>query len=234
MTEHTVVSRELWLEARKTLLEKEKAFSKIRDELSVQTQALPWTRVDENYVFEGPDGSESLADLFADKGQLIIYHFMYGPDWVEGCKSCSIIADHFDPSIVHLTQRDVSMAVVSRGPLSNLEAFKKRMGWNFKWLSSESNTFNLDYGVYFDEDTFEPGVTEYNYNPVDGFGGRERPGLSVFYRDEDGGIYHTYSTYARGLEAFMGVYRLLDVVPAGRDESELAYGMEWVKLHDTY
>jgi predicted dithiol-disulfide oxidoreductase (DUF899 family) len=234
MTEHTVVSRELWQAARKTLLEKEKAFTRARDELAAQTRALPWTRVDKNYVFDGPDGRESLADLFAGKKQLIVYHFMYGPDWEEGCKSCSIIADHFDPSIVHLANRDVAMVAVSRGPLSSLQAFKKRMGWKFKWLSSADNSFNHDYQVYFDEESFEPGVTEYNYKPQDDFGGRERPGISVFFKDDDGSIYHTYSSYGRGLEAFMGVYRLLDVVPAGRDEGELAYGMEWVHLHDKY
>lgn len=234
MTEHTVVSRELWLASRRMLLEKEKAFSKQRDDLAAHTRGLPWTTVEENYVFEGPYGSESLADLFAGKSQLIIYHFMFGPDWEEGCKSCSILADHFDPSIVHLANRDVSLAVISRGPLTTLEAFKKRMGWKFKWLSSIGNDFNRDYQVFFDEDTFEPGVTEYNYQPCDEFSGRERPGLSVFYKDDDGKVYHTYSSYARGLEAFLGVYRLLDVVPAGRDEGELAYGMEWVHHHDNY
>jgi predicted dithiol-disulfide oxidoreductase (DUF899 family) len=190
--------------------------------------------VEKNYVFTGPDGDESLAELFAGNKQLIVYHFMYGNDWQEGCKSCSLIADHFDPSIVHLANRDVTMVAVSRGPLASLEKFRKRMGWQFKWLSSADNGFNHDYGVSFDESTFVPGNAEYNYRTQEAFPGTERPGLSVFYKDTDGGIYHTYSSYARGLEVFLGVYRLLDVVPAGRDEGELAYGMEWVHLHDKY
>ena len=234
MTEHTIVSRELWLAARRTLLEKEKAFSKQRDELAAQTRALPWTRVDKNYIFEGPDGSESLAELFAGKSQLIVYHFMFGTHWQEGCKSCSILADHFNPSIVHLANRDVTMLAVSRGPLASLEAYKQRMGWQFKWLSSGDNGFNQDYQVSFDEAGFEAGTAQYNYSPCNEFPGAELPGLSVFYKDEDNTIYHTYSSYARGLEAFLGVYRLLDVVPAGRDEGDLAYGMEWVRRHDDY
>ncbi len=234
MTEHTVVSRGAWLAARKKLLETEKEFSRQRDAMSGMIRELPWTAVDKKYIFDGPNGPESLADLFAGKSQLIVYHFMYGKDWQEGCKSCSILADHFGPSIVHLANRDVTMVVVSRGPLAALEAFKNRMGWQFKWLSSGDNGFNQDYRVSFDEDTFEPGVTEYNYRPNSTFPGTERPGLSVFYKDTDGAIYHTYSSYARGLEMFLGVYQLLDVVPAGRDEGELAYGMEWVQLHDDY
>ena len=234
MTEHNIVSREEWLTARKKLLETEKEFSRQRDAMSGLIRELPWTAVDKNYIFDGPDGPESLADLFAGKNQLIIYHFMYGIDWHEGCKSCSILADHFDPSIVHLASREVSMVVVSSGPRAELEAFKKRMGWQFRWYSSGNNGFNQDYNVSCDEDSFEPGISEYNYQPLAEFTGTERPGLSVFYRNDDGAVYHTYSSYARGLEAFLGVYRLLDVVPAGRDENDLAYGMEWVKLHDTY
>ena len=234
MTEHSVVSKELWLAARRTLLEKEKAFSKQRDELAAQTRGLPWTPVDKDYIFAGPDGSENLADLFAGKSQLIVYHFMFGAEYEVGCKSCSILADHFDPSIAHLANRDVTMVAVSRGPLATIDAFKTRMGWQFKWFSSADNNFNHDYQVSFDEETFKPGVSEYNYQPGDVFDGHKKPGLSVFFKDDGGQIYHTYSSYARGLEAFLGVYRLLDVVPAGRDEGELAYGMEWVRHHDNY
>ena len=234
MGTHRVVSSEAWLEARRELLEKEKEFTRLRDELSQARRDLPWTRVEKNYVFEGVKGQESLADLFEGRSQLLIYHFMLGPDWTEGCKACSLLADHYNPLIVHLNQRDVSMVTVSRAPLSALQASQQRMGWSFKWVSSLESDFNFDYQVSFRDDEFARKKVLYNYQADTEFPMQEAPGLSVFYRDPDGSIFHTYSTYARGLDLFLGVYNLLDVVPKGRDESHLPYTMAWVRHHDRY
>ncbi len=228
-----VVSNDEWLAARKELLVKEKEFSRLRDELSSAKQQLPWERVEKDYAFEGPDGSESLADLFGDRSQLIVYHFMFAPDWTEGCKSCSLIADHYEPAIIHLNQRDVSMVTVSRAPLAILEAFKKRMGWNFKWVSSHDSDFNWDYKVSFTPEAMEKKEMDYNYRRGF-FPSTEAPGISVFVKNEAGEIFHSYSSFARGLDIFLGVYNLLDMVPKGRDETELTYGMEWVRHHDKY
>jgi len=233
--EHKVVSRDQWVSARKAFLAEEKEFTKARDRLSERRRELPWVEVDKAYVFDGPDGKETLGDLFGGKGQLIVYHFMYAPDWDAGCKSCSFWADNYNGITSHLRQRDVSLVAVSRAPLPTLEAFKKRMGWSFKWVSSFHNDFNRDYHVSFtpDEQRNEETPATYNYK-AGGFGGPEAPGVSVFYKAGDGRIFHTYSCYARGLDMLNGAYHLLDLVPKGRDEKGLPYTMSWVRLRDQY
>jgi predicted dithiol-disulfide oxidoreductase (DUF899 family) len=233
MTDHTVVSHEEWEAARKTLLEKEKEFSKLRDELTELRRSLPWEKVEKDYTFDGPRGQETLADLFGDKSQLIVYHFMYDPEWTEGCKSCSFIADHYNRSIIHLNRRDVAMVTVSRAPLEKLEAYKNRMGWTFKWVSSFASDFNSDYYVTFTPEQTQSGEMYYNYR-IGKFPVSEAPGISVFYKNAGGEVFHTYSSFARGLENFIGTYTLLDIVPKGRDEGALKYGMEWVRHHDRY
>lgn len=232
-SEHIIVSPEEWLAARKELLNKEKQFTRLRDQLSVERRELPWVKVEKPYIFDGPDGKETLADLFDGRSQLIVYHFMFGPGWEEGCKSCSFVADHFDGITVHLNARDVSMAVVSRAPLKELQAFKKRMGWRFKWVSSYGNNFNYDYHVSFTKDEMAKGKVYYNYE-LQEFPSEEAPGTSVFYKDESGNVFHTYSAYARGLDMLMGTYNYLDLVPKGRDEDALAFTMAWVRHHDRY
>lgn len=233
MPDHDIVSPEDWLTARKELLAREKEFSRLRDELSQQRRELPWTRVEQDYVFETPSGQESLADLFGPCSQLIVYHFMFDPDWTEGCKSCSFLADHYDPAIVHLRQRDVTMVTVSRAPLATLQTFQQRMGWKFKWVSSFGSEFNRDFQVTFTPEEVEQGDTYYNYETKP-FPVTEAPGISVFYKDEAAGTFHTYSAYARGLDMFIGAYHLLDIAPRGRDEAELPYTMEWIRHHDRY
>ncbi len=229
----TIVSHSEWIEARKSFLVKEKEFTKLRDQISQQRRELPWEKVKKDYEFEGPNGTTRLSELFYGRSQLIIYHFMYGPDWDAGCKSCSLIADHFNPAIVHLNQRDVSMIAVSRAPLNMLEQYKKRMGWDFLWVSSLKNDFNHDYNVSFSEEEIERGDAYYNYKEK-GFPSTEAPGASVFFKDEDGTIYHTYSVYERGLDMFITAYHYLDIVPNGRNESNFSYTMEWLKRHDEY
>jgi predicted dithiol-disulfide oxidoreductase (DUF899 family) len=233
MTEHPVISHEEWEAARKKLLEKEKEFSKLREELTGLRQALPWEKVEKDYTFDGPHGKETLADLFGGKSQLIVYHFMYDSEWTEGCKSCSFIADHYNPSIIHLNHRDVAMVTVSRAPLEKLEAYKNRMGWTFKWVSSFASDFNSDYYVTFTPEQTQKGEMYYNYR-IGKFPVSEAPGISVFYKNAGGEVFHTYSSFARGLENFIGTYTLLDIVPKGRDEGALKYGMEWVRHHDRY
>jgi predicted dithiol-disulfide oxidoreductase (DUF899 family) len=195
--QHKIVSQSEWLTARKALLAKEKEFTKARDQLSTARRTLPWVKVEKNYVFEGPNGRESLSDLFAGKSQLIVYHFMLGPGWVEGCPSCSFLADHFDGAVTHLAQRDVTFVVVSRAPLAEIEAYKKRMGWKFKWVSSFGNDFNRDFHVSFTPEEKASGKVEYNYTMTE-FPSEEAPGLSAFIKNEAGEILHTYSSYARG------------------------------------
>lgn len=233
--QHAIVSQAEWLTARKTLLAKEKEFTRARDALSAQRRELPWTRVDKNYVFDGPQGKEALADLFAGKSQLIIYHFMLGPGWVQGCPSCSFLADHFDGAIPHLAQRDVNFVVVSRAPFKEIEAYKKRMGWKFKWMSSYGNNFNFDFHVSFTKEEVASGQAEYNFSKGDRSGGpgEERPGLSAFIKNGDA-VFRTYSTYGRGLDIIVGTYNLLDLVPKGRDEAALPWPMAWVRRHDEY
>ena len=228
-----VLSHDDWLEARKALLAKEKQFTHLRDELTEARRALPWEKVETDYVFDAPNGKESLSDLFGGRSQLIVYHFMLAPGWQEGCKSCSLLADHFNPAVIHLAQRDVTMLAVSRAPLNEIEAFKKRMGWSFKWVSSFGNEFNRDYHVSFTQDELDRGDAYYNYKAA-GFPSTEAPGASVFYKDANDDVFHTYSVYARGLDMFISAYHYLDIVPKGRDEDDLAYTMEWVHLHDEY
>jgi predicted dithiol-disulfide oxidoreductase (DUF899 family) len=233
MDANRIVTREDWIAARKALLAKEKEFTRARDALSAARRQLPWVKVDKEYVFEGPDGSETLADLFAGRSQLIVYHFMFGPDWQEGCPSCSYLADHFDGAIMHLNHRDVSMVVASRAPLDKLEGYRKRMGWRFKWLSSLGSDFNQDYHVSFSPAEMDAGKVYYNYADG-GFPSEEAPGISVFCKDANSNVFHTYSAYARGLDMLIGAYNLLDLVPKGRDEADLAFTMEWLRRHDQY
>jgi len=232
MNHPETVSRAEWLVARKDLLSREKEFTRQRDALSAARRKLPMVKIDKEYVFDGPDGKKALADLFDGRSQLIVYHFMLGPDWEEGCKSCSYLADHFDGAIVHLAQRDVTFVVVSRAPLREIDAFKKRMGWRFKWVSSSGNDFNFDYHVSFTKDEEAKGKVAYNYETTE-FMNDELPGLSVFYKNEDGDIFHSYSCYARGLDLLVGTYNFLDLVPKGRDEDPDST-MSWVRHHDRY
>ena len=231
--EHRVVSQEEWLAARKQLLRKEKEFTRFRDQLSAERRELPWVRVDKEYVFDGPDGKETLADLFDGRSQLMVYHFMFGPGWEQGCPSCSFVSDHIDGANWHLPHRDVTLLAVSRAPLAQIEAFKQRMGWRFKWVSSYENDFNHDFHVSFTPDEMARGEVYYNYTMTE-FPSEEAPGLSAFYQDPNGAVFHTYSTYARGLDMLVGAYNYLDLAPKGRDEADLPSTMAWVRHHDRY
>ena len=233
MEPHKVVSQSEWTAARKAFLETEKRFTAARDELSRQRRDLPWVKIDKRYVFDGPNGKETLEDLFGTRSQLIVYHFMLGPDWEQGCPSCSYLSDHFDGAIVHLAQRDVTMLAVSRAPLPQIETFKKCMGWRFKWVSSFGNDFNRDYHVSFTKDELDQGKAFYNFSEGT-FPSEEGPGISVFAKNERGEVFHTYSAYARGLDMLAGTYNLLDLVPKGRDEAALPWTMAWVRHHDRY
>ena len=228
-----VVSPGEWIASRKELLRKEKEFTKLRDELSQRRRELPWERVEKGYVFDGPNGKVTLAELFGGKSQLIVYHFMFGPGWEAGCPSCSYLADHFDGSLVHLANRDVTLAVISRAPMAQIDAFKKRMGWRVQWVSSFGNDFNRDYHVSFTKEEMAKGKVNYNYDMVE-FPSEEGPGVSVFYKNDAGEIFHTYSSYARGLDILVGAYNFLDLAPKGRDEDGLAFTMAWVRHHDRY
>jgi predicted dithiol-disulfide oxidoreductase (DUF899 family) len=233
MEAHKIVPHDEWVAARKAHLAEEKAFTRARDALSRKRRELPWETVEKAYVFEGPSGKETLADLFGGKGQLIVYHFMLGPDWEEGCPSCSLLADHFDGAVIHLAQRDVSFVVVSRAPLEQIERFKRRMGWRFKWVSSFGSDFNFDYQVSATPQEKASGEALYNYE-VTTFPSDERPGASVFCKNPAGKVFHTYSSYGRGLDMLIGAYNFLDLAPKGRDEAGLRYGMAWVRHHDKY
>jgi predicted dithiol-disulfide oxidoreductase (DUF899 family) len=233
MQPHKIVSHDQWVAARKAYLVEEKAFSRTRDALAKKRRQLPWEKIEKRYVFDAPTGKETLADLFAGKSQLIIYHFMLGPDWEAGCPSCSLLADHFDGSVIHLAQRDVSFVVVSRAPLAQIEKFKARMGWHFKWVSSFDSDFNHDFQVSASPEEKATGQAMYNYEMTT-FPSEERPGASVFFRNETGEVFHTYSTYGRGLDILIGAYNFLDLAPKGRDEEGLSYGMAWVRHHDRY
>ena len=234
MEPHKVVSHDEWIAARKAHLAEEKAFSRARDALSRKRRELPWEKVEKKYVFDTPDGKQSLADLFGGKSQLIIYHFMLGPGWEAGCPSCSYLADHFDGAVIHLAQRDVSFVVVSRAPLSEIEAFKRRMGWRFKWVSSFGTHFNPDYQVSVTPQEKAGGKVMYNFEFIENFPSEERPGASAFYKNQKGEVFHTYSTYGRGLDILIGTYNFLDLAPKGRDEEGLAWSMAWVRHHDRY
>jgi predicted dithiol-disulfide oxidoreductase (DUF899 family) len=233
MTKHAVVSQEQWIEARRALLAEEKAFTHERDRLSAKRRALPWVKVHKTYVFEGATGPVSLAELFDGRTQLIVYHFMFGPDWQEGCPGCSLLCDQVDGARQHFEHNDVSFVAVSRGPIEKLLAYRQRMGWGFRWVSSAGNEFNVDYHVSFPQGTRERGVF-YNFTVRPDPEVDELPGASVFYRDDDGTIYHTYSTYGRGAEMFLTVYGWLDVVPKGRNETKNGNLGDWVKRHDRY
>ena len=228
-----VVSHADWLTARKQFLTKEKEFTRQRDELSRLRREMPWEKVEKNYVFDGPRGKETLADLFDGRSQLIVYHFMFGPGWSEGCPSCSYLADHYDGMTIHLAHRDVTLAVVSRAPFDQIQAFKKRMGWGFHWVSSFGSDFNYDYHMSFTPEDRAKGKVNYNFGEMQ-FPSEEGPGLSVFIKGANGEIYHTYSSYARGLDILVGTYNFLDMAPKGRDEDGLAHTMAWVRHHDKY
>jgi predicted dithiol-disulfide oxidoreductase (DUF899 family) len=230
---HAVVPSERWVEARRKLLAREKELTHLSDEVARERRALPWERIDKDYAFDTPEGRRTLADLFEGRSQLVVQHFMLGPGWEEGCKSCSFMADHIEGALPHLAARDVTLAVVSRAPLAEIERFRERMGWRFKWVSSHGTDFNHDFGVSFTPEERAAGHLRYNYAQGH-FAAEELPGISVFFRNAAGEIFHTYSTYGRGVELMMGTYRFLDIVPKGRDEGQLANTMEWVRHHDRY
>jgi predicted dithiol-disulfide oxidoreductase (DUF899 family) len=233
MENHKVVPHGEWIEARQQFLAREKEFTRLRDQLSQQRRDLPWERVDREYVFNGPNGKETLSDLFAGKRQLIVYHFMFGPDEEAGCPHCSFWADNFNEIIVHLNQRDVTMVAVSRAPFSTLAAYKKRMGWNFKWVSSSETDFNFDYHVSFTPEEMAKNEVFYNYTMQEP-ASSEREGVSVFYKDPAGSVFHTYSAYARGIDMMNTAYHYLDLTPKGRDEAGHDFTQFWVRRHDEY
>jgi predicted dithiol-disulfide oxidoreductase (DUF899 family) len=243
MTTHEVVSKGEWVEARKRLLAKEKEFTRLRDQLSAERRALPWTRIDKDYTFDGPNGRETLAQLFGDRSQLAVYHFMFAPEWEVGCKSCSFWADNFNGITAHLRARDVAFAAISRAPLAKLQAFARRLGWTFKWVSSDESDFNYDFEVSFRPDALARGDATYNFARLSSLrsGGSvlniapsDMPGISVFAKDESGAVFRTYSTFGRGLDMMNTAYHYLDLVPKGRDEAGLPHTMAWVKLRDLY
>jgi len=239
MTESTqpkpkIVSRDEWLVARRALLAREKEVTRLRDTVAAERRALPWVRVEKEYVFDGPRGKETLADLFGDHSQLIVHHFMLGPDWEQGCTGCSFNADHVDGALVHLEQRDVSFVRVSRAPLARIEGFRGRMGWRAKWVSSYGSEFNFDYHVSFTKDDMARGEVYYNYANATAVSD-ELSGFSVFYKDASGAVFHTYSCYARGDEDVLGTYFFLDRTPKGREENGPHHNlMDWVRHHDRY
>jgi predicted dithiol-disulfide oxidoreductase (DUF899 family) len=230
--EHKVVTQKEWLAARKRLLVKEKKFSKARDQLNKERRALPWVKIDQEYIFDSPEGQVTLAELFDDKSQLVIYHFMFAPGWGEGCEHCSFWADHYDGVNYHLGARDTTLVVVSRAPLKEILPFKKRMGWRFRWVSSNQTDFNFDFHVSFTPEQIKSGKLFYNYGPhimdID-----EREGVSAFYKDSRGDVYHTYSSYARGIDLLNTTYNCLDLTAKGRDENP-DHSQDWVRYHDNY
>jgi len=231
---HTVVPKEAWIEARKKLLAKEKEFTRLRDQLSQERRALPWERVEKPYIFDGPTGKATFSQLFAGSSQLVVYHLMFAPNDEAACKSCSWWADNFERNAIHLKHRDVTIVAVSRAPLDKLEAFKKRMGWTFPWFSSGNTDFNYDYQASARPEELVAGKVYYNYTLCEWPGGSEMPGISVFYKDTAGNIFHTYSCYQRGLDMLNAGYHYLDLVPKGRDETDLPYGMAWLRHRDAY
>lgn len=233
MDHHKIVSRDEWLTTRRAFLAKEKHFTRLRDELSRERRELPWTKVEKNYIFDSPNGKESLANLFGACSQLVVYHFMFGTDWAEGCPSCSFWADNFNGIDIHLQHRDIQLVAISKAPIEKLEAYKKRLGWQFKWVSSSGNDFNYDYRVSFTPDEMNAGTLDYNFEQRH-HPSTEAPGTSVFYKDEQRNIFHTYSCYARGLDMLNGAYHFIDLTPKGRDESALQFTQAWVRRHDQY
>jgi predicted dithiol-disulfide oxidoreductase (DUF899 family) len=230
--DHRVVSRDRWVAERKTLLAREKELMRLRDQIATERRALPWVRIEKSYIFDTLEGRRTLAELFEGRRQLIVQHFMFGPGWEQGCPSCSFMADHIDGMTVHLAHRDVTFVAISRAPLADIERFRKRMGWQFKWVSSNGTDFNHDFHVSFTPEERAKGQAYYNYG-MQPFESEELPGISVFYKDDAGDIFHTYSTYRRGVEVMMGTYNMLDLTPKGRDERP-DHGMEWVRHHDRY
>lgn len=233
MESNLVVSHEDWLKARLDLLEAEKELTRHREVLTSLRMAMPWERVEKDYRFEGPSGPVSLAELFDGRSQLIVYHFMFGPDWEEGCKSCSFWADNFNGIPIHLNHRDVTFTAISRAPLPKIEAYKQRMGWSFPWVSSFGSDFNFDYQAAVTPDVLAEGVAYYNYGTRPNRSS-DMVGISVFAKDAAGEVYHTYSCYSRGVEMVNGAYHFLDLVPKGRDEGEFAAAQAWVRRHDQY
>ena len=230
---HQVVSQERWVIERKTLLAHEKELTHLRDQIARERRALPWVRLEKGYVFDAPEGRRSLADLFEGRRQLLVQHFMLGPGWEQGCPSCSYMADHLGGMKVHLEHRDVTLLVVSRAPLAEIERFRQRMGWDLEWVSSNGNDFNYDFDVSFEPKDLDKGEVQYNFR-VGPFPSEEAPGVSVFYKNDAGEVFHTYSTYGRGVEVMMGTYDLLDLTPQGRGERDVPHKMEWVRHHDRY
>jgi predicted dithiol-disulfide oxidoreductase (DUF899 family) len=228
---HAVVSRDRWIAERKRLLAREKELTRLSDQIARERRALPWVRIEESYVFDTPEGRRTLAELFEGRRQLLVQHFMLGPDWEQGCPSCSFMADHADGMTVHLAHRDTTFVAISRAPLAEIQRFRQRMGWQFKWVSSNANSFNFDFGVSFTPEEKAKNQVTYNYGRQP-FESEELPGISVFYKDDAGNVFHTYSTYRRGVEAMMGTYHLLDLTPKGRDERDGPMG--WVRHHDRY
>lgn len=230
---HKVVSKDEWIAARRKLLVEEKEFTQIRDRLSQKRRDLPWEAVEKDYIFEGAKGKKTLPELFDGRGQLVVYHFMFGPDWEAGCPHCSFWADNFNPIIVHLNHRDVTMVAVSRAPYAKLAAYKKRMGWNFDWFSSAGSDFNFDYFVSFTPEELAKKEGFHNYAKQDP-GISDREGVSVFYQDAQARVFHTYSTYERGIDILNTAYNYLDLVPKGRDEAGHEFSQFWVRRHDEY
>jgi predicted dithiol-disulfide oxidoreductase (DUF899 family) len=234
LSSHQVVSRAAWIEARKELIKKEKAALKVQDEVAEERRKLPWVKVEKNYVFDTPTGKKSLADLFAGNSQLIVYHFMFGPGWKEGCPGCSFMVDHFDGPHIHLFHHDVTLIAVSRATLPELEKYKARMGWKFPWVSAHDTDFNQDYHVSATEEDKARGKMEYNFEEAD-LEIDELPGVSVFYKDDHGNVFHTYSDFARETESLLGAYHFLDLTPKGRNENGPNFNLgDWVKRHDEY
>ncbi|HVR85445.1 MAG TPA: DUF899 domain-containing protein [Planctomycetota bacterium] len=231
--DHRIVSRKQWLKDRLAFLKKEKKFSKLGDQLAKQRRALPWVRVEKDYVFDGPGGPVPFAQLFGPQHQLIVYHFMFAPDWSAGCPHCSFWADHYDSLRHHLGRRDTAFTAISRAPIAQIESFKKRMGWMFSWVSSGQTSFNYDFNASFTDEQNRTGTSFFNFRKGNA-GASDREGASVFYKDQDGAIYHTYSTFARGIDALNGTYHFLELTPKGRDEGGQEGPQDWVRHHDRY
>ncbi|AMO92756.1 hypothetical protein CFter6_0025 [Collimonas fungivorans] len=230
---HPVVSSERWLSERKTLLAREKELMRLHDQVARERRALPWERVEKDYVFDTTEGRRTLSELFDGRRQLLVQHFMLGPGWEEGCPSCSFMADHTDGMNVHLAQRDITLIAISRAPLAEIARFRQRMGWQFRWASSHGSDFNYDFNISFTPEERAKGEVSYNY-VTQSFPHEEAPGVSVFYKDDAGDIFHTYSTYGRGVEVMMGAYNMMDLTPEGRGERDVPHKMEWVRHHDRY
>jgi predicted dithiol-disulfide oxidoreductase (DUF899 family) len=230
---HRIVSRAEWLAERKSLMAREKEMTRLRDQIALERRSLPWVRIDKDYVFDAPHGRRTLADLFDGRRQLLVQHFMFAPGWEQGCQSCSFMADNNDGMTVHLAHRDVTLVAVSRAPLPEIERFRMRMGWRFPWVSSHGSDFNYDFRVSFTPEEVAKGELDYNYGAWP-HAFEEWPGVSVFFKNDAGEVFHTYSTYGRGVEVMMHTYNMLDLVPKGRDERDVEYKMEWVRHHDRY